>query len=305
MKKIQLVIDDGSNFIKTAQIVNGEIIINAFASRVIRKAILSTDGFSEGSYSIDDENYGVTKSAGDTVPTNNTEYQTSNINRVLINHAIRKTKATSADIILTLPVSQFFNPDGTKNAALISAKIENAKGKIAPLSGEPLATIETIRVMPEGVPAFSHAANKLTLPTGRFLIADVGGTTTDLVIFDEDNNIENFLSLPIGALSMLNAFKAHCMAKMTVNDIPDNLLLKGLLDGVIGATDLTNEAKKCIKDFQNKINDNIVKLGDLSLFDGVIYSGGGAKLLTLGDDVLMTDNPQFDNALGCLALFEE
>lgn len=67
MKHIQLVIDDGSNFIKTAQIIDGEIVTDSFASRVTRGAISSGENFSEKTYKVDGEVLSISKGGASTL----------------------------------------------------------------------------------------------------------------------------------------------------------------------------------------------------------------------------------------------
>ncbi|GIU42815.1 recombinase [Shewanella sairae] len=311
---INLVLDDGSNFIKIAyRNKDNSITTHAFASRVIRKAVPSTTltGLSAASYEIDGDRYTVSKTAVDTIPTDNRTYQTSFHNRVLIQHGIRYvldqlgTDEEFVNVMVTLPVGQFFNPDGTKNEQLIEKKIQNVKGHVKNLGGNKTVKIESCYVMPEGVPAFTHVKNELRLTGSRYLLADIGGTTTDLVVINDQDQIEQFQSLNLGALKMLSKFSTLVSEKLNLSGLTDELAVNGLLSGMVAGDDVSDIVTMVLKDFQSTVNDEIARLGELRLFDAVIYSGGGANLLSSTYvDVLKSKEPQFDNALGALAIMD-
>ena len=311
---MNIVIDDGSNFVKVAyRDISGEVKVHAFPSRVIRKAVPSATGagLSTSSYQVGEERFTVSKSAADTIPTDNRLYQTSIHNRVLIQHAIHHVldelngEDDAVNVMLTLPVGQFFNPDGTRNESLIEEKIKNAKGEIENLGGKRYISIKNCYVMPEGVPAFAHVKRALNLTGTRYLLADIGGTTTDLVVINDQDQIEQFQSLNIGALKMLSKFSMLVSEKLKLSGLTDELSINGLLNGVVAGEDVSELASSVLKNFQSMVNDEIARLGELRLFDAVIYSGGGANLLSSSYvDVIKSDKPQFDNALGALAIME-
>lgn len=309
MTHLQIAIDDGSSYIKTAYQSKHGLRTCITPSRVIRQAIVTETGYSDASYEIDGYQYSVVKQAVGTIPTNNREYQTSEANRVLINHAIKIANYSdyfaTCDIVLTIPVSQFFNPDGSVNNERIQEKIDNAKGEIKSLDNKKLAEIKKVYVMPEGVPAFNHVKSENKLDDGRYLLVDIGGTTTDLVIIDDNGEIENFLSINIGALAMIQEFKQHCLAKLRLNELSEDLALGGLLSGLVAGQDMGNEARLCVRNFSAKLKDNVGQLGDLQLFDGVICSGGGSTLTPIHENQIQTKQTQLDNAIGCLEIFEE
>ena len=303
MPHLKIVIDDGSNFIKFGYEKDGKQVLDSIPSRVIRKAIPTLDGYSSSSYKVGDNVYSVSPTGKGSIPTNNRDYQTSEANRVLINHVIKLSGAKSVDIILTLPVNQFFNPDSSINTELIEAKKSNAMGDLISLDNQELADIKAVFVMPEGVPAFSHAKQNLGLEDGRYLIVEVGGTTTELIIFSPDSSIESFKSLNIGSLNMIDNFEQLVISRLCLDELTDAQKFNGLINGTVAGQCVKNEVNACVGSFKTAINDNIKTMGSFALFDKVIYSGGGARLLKVNDNVVITDNPQFDNALGALAAF--
>ena len=307
---MKIVLDDGSNYIKLAyREETGDVKSYVLPSRVMRKALPSAtaSGFSDSSYEVGSERFSVSKNAVDTIPTDNRGYQLSKHNRVLIHHAMKKAGITSpnVEIMVTLPVGQFFNPDGSRNEKLIAEKINNAKGELKHLDGSGSLNIEACYVMPEAVPAFVHAKKELNLTGSRYLLADIGGTTTDLVVINDENQIEQFESLNLGALKMLSRFSMMVCESLQLSSLSDELAVKGLLEGTVAGEDVTAIATRVLHEFEAHVNESIERLGELRIFDGVIYSGGGANLLSSKYiDVLKTKEPQLDNAKGALDILE-
>lgn len=305
LKKV--VIDDGSNFIKfCSKNDNNEINTFSLPSRVIRKAMPSANasGFSDASYEIDSERFSVSKTAIGVIPTNNRQYQTSKHNRVLIHHALKQANISGEiEVITTLPIGQFFNPDGSRNEPLIRQKIDNVKGEIKHLDNTDSVIISSCYVLPEAVPAFIYAKTELELTGERYLLVDIGGTTTDLAVINSDNQIEKFESLNIGALRIITNFANMVCEKLQLSELTDELAIQGLLKKKVAGEDVTDIADKVISEFEVLVNEAAAGMGELRLFDGVIFSGGGANLLKSEYiNVLKTKEPQFDNAKGALLI---
>ena len=90
-----------------------------------------------------------------------------------------------------------------------------------------------------------------------------------------------------------------------MNEIPEKIALRGLMTGEIAGRDISNHVESVLNRFKSSVMDQVATMGDLHLFDGVIFSGGGANLMNADFiDVLKTSNPQFDNALGALSILE-
>ncbi|PMM38665.1 ParM/StbA family protein [Vibrio lentus] len=299
---MKVMIDDGSNFVKLFYVDGGHEHACIIPSRVIRKALpsMSMNGFSDASYEVNGEKLSFSSSATETIPTNNKEFQTSSHNRVLIHHALKKANISErVEVVTTLPIGQFFNVDGSKNDELILQKIENVKGTINYLDKNNPVEISACYVLPEGVPAFVYAKQELKLTGDRFMMVDVGGTTTDIVIINGEDQIENFKSVNVGALKMLKEFSNLVCAQLDLSELTDELTIKGLLSGVVVGVDVSVLAEKVIKSFQEIVNESIADFGELKLFDAVVFSGGGANLLNSQYiKALKTKEPQFDNARG-------
>lgn len=304
MKRV--VIDDGSSFVKCCHLIGEVESLESLPARVIRKALPSMcmRGFSDASYEIDGEKFSYSSTAVETIPTNNQEYQSSLHNRVLVHHALKKAGINGeVEVVTTLPIGQFFNVDGSKNHSLIQRKIDNIKGDIKHLDGSDSVTISSCYVLPEGVPAFVHAKNELSLSGSRFLMVDIGGTTTDILIINSDNQIENFKSVNLGALKMIKDFSNQVCTTLELSELTDELAVNGLLNGSVVGVDVSDISKSVIRSFEAVVNEAIADFGELRLFDAVIFSGGGANLLNSNYiQAMKTKQPQFDNARGALLL---
>ncbi|MFA0156829.1 plasmid segregation protein ParM domain-containing protein [Vibrio sp. 10N.261.46.A3] len=302
----KIMIDDGSNYVKLC-FKSGDVLeTQIIPSRVIRKALpsMSMAGFSDASYEIDGEKYSFSSTATGVIPTNNQDYQVALHNRVLINHALKKAGVIGdVEVVTTLPVGQFFNVDGSRNDELIARKISNVKAKVKHLDGSEGVDIKSCYVLPEGVPAFVFAKQELGLTGGRFLMVDIGGTTTDILIINGDDQIENFKSVNVGALKMLSEFSTLVCSKLQLSELTDELTIEGLLSGVVVGVDVSDFAKQVIKSFESMVNESISDFGELKLFDAVIFSGGGANLLNSSYiQALKTKDPQLDNVKGAQIL---
>lgn len=302
----KVMIDDGSNYVKLCFKINDSVQTQLIPSRVIRKALpsMSMAGFSDASYEIDGDRFSFSSTATGVIPTNNQDFQVALHNRVLINHALKNAGLTGdIEVVVTLPVGQFFNVDGSRNDELINKKIDNVKGKVKHLDGSKGVDIKSCYVLPEGVPAFVYAKHELGLTGRRFLMVDIGGTTTDILIINGDDQIENFKSVNVGALKMLSEFSTLVCSKLQLSELTDELTIDGLLSGVVVGVDVSEFAKRVIKSFEAMVNESISDFGELKLFDAVIFSGGGANLFNSDYiNALKTKEPQFDNARGAQIL---
>ena len=123
IQKLKVMIDDGSNYVKLCFKMNDIVQTKLIPSRVIRKALpsMSMAGFSDASYEIDGERFSFSSTATGVIPTNNQEFQVALHNRVLINHALKNAGLVGdIEVVVTLPVGQFFNVDGARNDELIN-----------------------------------------------------------------------------------------------------------------------------------------------------------------------------------------
>lgn len=308
MQNKTIVIDDGSNYIKVSYLNHlDEIITSKFESRVIRKALPSIDGngYSSSSFKIGNNYYSVASSASQVIPTNNNAYQYSEHNRVLVHHALKSVLGNDVtdpvDVVVTLPIGAYFNLDGSPNEAKIADKVENIKGEIEYLDGTSKIKIDGCYVLPESIPAFVRTKEHLKLKGDRHLIVDVGGTTTDIAVITSDNQIEQSLSLNVGALATLTSLSRQLCNTLNLSELTDSLALSALLTGSVLDTDVSSITTKLIGDFTSKIDEAINSIGEVRIFNNIVLTGGGSSLIKLDyPNIVMSGSPQFDNVLGAL-----
>lgn len=299
-----IVIDDGSNYLKASFLNNsGELITSSVASRVIRNALPSLDGknYSANSFKVGNNFYSVSSCATSVIPTNNAGYQFSEHNRVLVHNVLKNVVNASSiiDVVVTLPIGTYFNADGSQNETAINDKVSNVKGSIEYLDNTDSIKIDGCYVLPESIPAFVNVRNEMSLTGNRFLVVDIGGTTTDVAIITSDNQIERSRSFNLGALSQLDKFSLAVCNRCNISEITDALALDGLLSGSMFGVDVSDLASSIKSEFSTLIDESINKISDPRLFDAVILTGGGSSIVTLNySNAVSSSTPQFDNALG-------
>lgn len=308
-----IVIDDGSNYLKASFLNDSnELITSSVASRVIRNALPSLDGksYSANSFKVGNNFYSVSTCATSVIPTNNSSYQFSEHNRVLIHNVLKNVvnanNCGTIDVVVTLPIGTYFNVDGSQNELAINDKVNNVKGSIEYLDKTDSIKIDGCYVLPESIPAFVNARNELSLSGDRFLVVDIGGTTTDVAIITSDNQIERSRSFNLGALSQLDKFSLSVCNRCNISEITDALALDGLLTGSLFGVDVSDLASAIKFEFSTLIDEAINKISDPRLFDSVILTGGGSSIVTLNySNAVSSATPQFDNALGAYAMVSQ
>ncbi|HGY9608192.1 plasmid segregation protein ParM domain-containing protein [Vibrio harveyi] len=307
-------IDDGSSAIKVAYYdKNNKLQTFSFDSRVVEGHIVTGDEDTVN-YTVDGKPYHVTKGSAHTIPTNTEDYQVSVASRILVHHALRKCGVVgSVNIVVTIPPAQFFTSTMGKNVERVSRKEENLLGAIKYLGSDPVVQINEIHVLPESFAAFHRIARTNGLDVASSLCVDIGGFTTDIMRYDDDFNIVEAKSHAIGALDMLNAFKAEAEAKFDfAGGIPDSKVVTAFTTGKLGRKDPSQVAEIALKhrvEFQQKILGVLPSSNDLSLIDNVVFTGGAIHYLEkeflAENEVVVSDNSQFDGVIGGLVMIQK
>jgi len=283
MKKIS--IDDGSSYIKICHVDNGGQVLNRISSRVIpRAAISGVDGFSSSSYEVNGRKYSVNESASshEVLKTDDSTYQLSDHNLILIHDTLRKEKISGEiELLVTLPVNQFFNIDGSPNSSRIEEKQKNVMKPITYLNGDELIKISSVSVVPEGLGAFVNIANNEELnDKGNYLLADIGGTTTDCIIFN-NGDIIKYTSLNTGSFKVLNKLSQILSAKLDGEALPLDFVLDVFNEKKFQGEDLSALINPIVAEFEEDLNAEIRNFAGAALitFNKVIFSGGGANFI--------------------------
>lgn len=313
---INISIDDGSAFLKATYPHKGKIKCLTLTPTRVKRGLFPSmefDGKPVFSYEVDGKPYTVTKDSTDVIPTNNDFYQYEEVSLVMVHHALKLIQAeigaiTTATLVVTLPPRDFYLEPGIPNQANIDKKVNNLKRSITYLDGTKTIKIKEVFVLAEGIPAYLHAQSELQLPPARTLVADVGGTTLDIVIINADYMIEFATSLNLGAIKMMKELGTKVSAKLGygAGQWTDDLLLNIILTKQHYNTDLSDVVNLVLEEFKQAVTDQLRNHGDPRNFaGGWIITGGTSQLLAFDDEnIYQTQEPQFDNAKGALSVLE-
>jgi plasmid segregation protein ParM len=311
-----IVTDDGSNHIKAGErdAATGEIHLEEFPSRVIKGASMAVSGDSDycsSSYETAEGRFSVKTKEMNILPTNNQDYQTSAHNRVLIHHALRRFGVEGdCEVVVTLPFEDYFDDEGNRKTSYLAQKAENVKKPVRYMDGTPSAVITKVHLIPECLPSAAFVCEKLGLPDGLFILADIGGTTSDIGVYSE-GSISRFASLRMGAFEMLYAFRDQLETHFSDTNFTEEKVKQLFGDSLEGRAPKTEEyAIKIRNTFAAKLMSEIQqKFGTASSFDGVILAGGGATYFdlktmksTYNGEFYRTERPQFNNCEGAFDL---
>lgn len=278
-----LVIDDGSSNIKAA--FNGKFII--FPSTVERSLRNTTGGkVSPSTYEDKEGNkFSINEHSVEPIRTSHIEYQSSKACAALVCEAIRRLGIRDQDIYIycTLPVSLFYNSDGTKNSSIIEQKKENLLELLKPCNEEVfIPEVKEVKVFPEAIAAACYLAPD---NAGLVTVIDVGGYSIDLTQI-------NLLTME--ALSFHSIFgkgmnfvedkikdfivKYTTMKNKNYN-IPESLVKKSLTTGKfsgVGISPVVEEALTEIKEAVLRAINDSFPLPEA--VDSIILCGGGSNV---------------------------
>ncbi|HIF9538191.1 TPA: plasmid segregation protein ParM domain-containing protein [Photobacterium damselae] len=146
------------------------------------------------------------------LPTSNKAFQYDEQCRASVQHALVQSgiQETNIDLCVTLPISQFFNKDGTHNTDNIERKRAVHLGYIKSVNHKTY-NIKSVSVYPEGIPAIlAEIQHHDIKPTDTCMCLDLGGTTSDACIFTGKlNNIINVDSYNCGMFEVMENIRAE------------------------------------------------------------------------------------------------
>lgn len=220
-------------------------------SKVVRgvQATSLDGGVGSGVYRIGEQTYTVTDSLGDNViDTRGMDYATSDVNRVLVNHALLRAGLGGREVRLVtgLPVSDFFR-DSMPNMARIEAKKANLQGEGKSLASYPnpvempiivdqsvcsegVAAIMDMAIMDDGQDSKDFFALLSQQPMG---VLDFGGKTVDMAVVHLDNgnpivDMQRSSSFSFGMLRVLDALKRELNNRYELENVSPRVLQAAL-----------------------------------------------------------------------------
>jgi plasmid segregation protein ParM len=254
------------------------------------------------------------------------DYAVSDINRVLVHHALMKANLGGQDvsIVTGLPVGDYFignQPNkeliAKKRANLLEASIKHKNDTIV------LANIVKHNVLSEAIAAFfdllldengeKRPEIAEMIEHGAIGLIDIGGKTTDsAVIINGGSTVDGKRSGTdnIGALSLNRAVENDIKAAFGASAINPAQLDRAVMHGVVKLYGNDRDCSSIVEAQKELLANQIIqatqrKMRDASDLEKVFFVGGGSLLLRkqltgLYEHAEFVKDPQFANARGML-----
>lgn len=202
------------------------------------------------------------------------KYEKKNFKNIL-HYAIAKVADSgNVKLITSIPANQYNSfKDEMKNVIMnnnkISVKINEVTKNI---------TIEEVAILPEGYSIFKTTPKEFLIEGAKTVIIDIGGGTTELILFDELGRFVNGDSINKGLLNLFNLIQTDIQTKtkklLSIEDV------RKLIDKKLNIVGLNNYTYDLIiSEFANNLM-NLIK-GKIAEIDqyNVLVVGGGADIL--------------------------
>lgn len=242
------------------------------------------------------------------------DYHGSDVNRVIIHHALRMAGLGGQDVCLGvgLPVGSYFR-NGQINRELIERKTASLLKPVNGLEPGELVNIKEIRVFAQGVSAYVDYAldSEGNLADFKYPIGfvDIGGGTTDCGIVIPPATLDGNKtgSDNVGALNIYADVEARLKQKNGWTEIDPSRLEEAVKTGILHIFGKKLDVSNIVNDVKAEIEARIITkvrtyIGDGAKLDHVLFMGGGAMLLPNiarhYPHGVMLDNPAFANARG-------
>lgn len=318
--------DDGHFGVKlVTEGEDGTLVQTYVPSRVALGAqVISLNDAEDNLYETDN---GQSYTVSETLPhidTRFSDYALSDINRVLVHHALLKAGLAGANvrIVTGLPMNDYFvgskpNSDfiGRKVKSLMDSKVRNRNPSVK------CASIIAHAVQPEAIAAFYdllinaegdvNAEIEELVANGAIGVIDIGGKTTDeAVIVNGGKGIDPSRSgtAQIGALSLNVAVEQRLKSEFKVDQLSPVQVEKAVLTGNFRVFGKDNDCSAIINQEKSLLAEQIIAAAKRSMRDAadlekVFFVGGGSLLLRaqlqdLYPHAVFVEDPQFANARG-------
>lgn len=340
MKSISLMpvgADDGHDSIKTCTGYNTKT--KTYTCSFIKSQaflglhqIMSMNKESAAAYTTDGEDFTVAgdSALGKPLDTRFLQYPTSNLNRILVNHALISAGLGDKNVFLVtgLPVDQYYKL-GQPNISLIGDKKDSLMKPVTNFNKKfSTANILGNEVFSEGLAAFFDAMfngdgtvnDEIQQLINRrpITVVDLGGKTLDIATIHEGASgvyADRSGTDPVGVISMkikaIEMIKSHFTLN---NDPPMNYVDEAFISKEyeffgksVNISDIIDKScRSYIEEIKNVFHK---RCGDGSDLGAVIFVGGGTALLklALGEEIfseifsgriIIPNDPEFANARG-------
>lgn len=319
-------VDDGHWGIKVVD-EQGNCFVVPSRAREGRHLIQWQEDSDQGGFYVTEEGrtYTADENLADYEDTRFKDYPRSELNRVLVHHALAAAGAGGKDVIITtgLPVSYFYQVNGEQNHALITAKIANL-GRGVTCGAKKLAHIVENHVATEAIAAFFDQAVTLdgraapgyaAMQEAVVGVIDVGGKTTDCAVLypgGQTVDVSRSGSSDIGVLNLNSWVSQKLLNHFQLDNLPPRLVEHAVRQGRVKIAGKEEDVADLVDIEKERLCSEILsairtKIGSGRDLDMVLIVGGGA--LVLGEHLArhfphsrIPDLPQFANARGMLKI---
>lgn len=310
---MKLYCDDGSTNVKLAwfdkQVLQTKLSTNSFKKGW---KIEGLGGKGTFNYELDGQKFTYDEVSEQAIRTTHIEYQYTDANVLAIHHALLNSglEPQDIDLVVTLPISEFYTADCQKNELNIQRKIENVLRPVKLNKGTTFR-IKHVEVMPESLPAvLNQLVNDNVGEFEKSMVIDLGGTTLDVGVivgqFDGVSAIHGNSEIGVSMVTQATLSALKMASSDTSALVADELIKQRYSDQLV--RQIVNDESK-IPLVLETIDSAIKQLGkrvvdELSQFKNVnrIYLvGGGASLIEpairkswclIDDKITLLDSPQ-------------
>lgn len=177
---MRIYIDDGSTHIKMLWEQHGRTFSHLSPNSFKRGWSATFGNGKPFNYTADKEKYSFDLISPDSLTTSNIKWQYSPLNTLAVHHALQTSglKPQGVDIVVTLPLAEFYDEDAQYRLDNIERKKQNLLQPVVLNNGH-VFTITRVTVRPESIPAGIALCDQLS-SSNSVLIIDLGGTTLDI-----------------------------------------------------------------------------------------------------------------------------
>lgn len=280
--------DDGSTAVKLLWEEKDQIKTQLSPNSFVREWAVSMPGQPSLNYELNGVQYSYNATSPVTLASRELEFQYSDLACIAVHHALMLSgiKPQEIDLVVSLPVAEFFGRDNQPNKANIERKRAALMQPITLMNGTPF-TIRDVKVMPESIPAGFDVLGELE-EFQSVLICDVGGTTADFslvmgkgqgiaqVYGDSNLGVSIVTDAVRDMLAVAKTKSSSLRADQVIINRNDDAALKGLLNDH-SKIDLIKET---IAEQQQKLITLTLRAVDrFNGYSHVLCVGGGALLV--------------------------
>jgi plasmid segregation protein ParM len=220
------------------------------------------------------------------------DFATSNLNRILVAHALRQAGAMDGfDLVVGLPLGKFYWDNGEPNQELIAAKRDTHRipVMVRTLTGDqPLPVPEKVHVLPQSlVAAMQSPAEDPDLPIA---VVDIGSRTTDITVVQNGRvDFGRCGTLPdLGVAAAVDRFQAivekQCNLRLPNRKVLQTALTQNKAIRVRGseipASEQEAAREAALQEIAGRIQRGVEQHArTLDDCDHIVLIGGGALLL--------------------------